>query len=129
LLGDSLSAVDEEIAMVTISFLFFSGPYQSESPETVIELTKAALSKGMKVKIFCYMDAVNNVMTYQKKVPGVTNMEEQFKDLIAKGVDVRLCTLCMLVRGTKDVIEGAKKAGTPDIAEMVEESDRFLVVF
>jgi len=115
--------------MTTISFLFFSGPYQSESPETVVELAKAALAKGIKVKIFCYMDAVNNVMTFQKKVPGVTNMEEQFRELIRKGVEVRLCTLCMLVRGTKDIIEGAIKAGTPDIAEMVEESDRFLVIF
>ncbi len=114
--------------MATISFLFFSGPYQSQSPETVIELAKAALTKGMKVKIFCYMDAVNNVMTFQKKVPGVTNIEEQFRDLIAKGAAIHLCTLCMLVRGTKDIVEGAKKAGTPDIAEMAEESDRFLVI-
>jgi sulfur relay (sulfurtransferase) complex TusBCD TusD component (DsrE family) len=68
-------------------------------------------------------------MTVQKEVPGVTNIEKQFRDLIAKGVDVRLCTLCMLVRGTKDAIEGAQKAGTPDIAEMAEESDRFLVIF
>jgi hypothetical protein len=34
----------------------------------------------------------------------------------------------MLVRGTKDFIEGAKRAGTPDIADMVEESDRVLVI-
>jgi sulfur relay (sulfurtransferase) complex TusBCD TusD component (DsrE family) len=68
-------------------------------------------------------------MTFQKEVPGVTNLEKQFRELIAKGVEVRLCTLCMLVRGTKDIIEGATKAGTPDIADMVEESDRFLVVF
>jgi sulfur relay (sulfurtransferase) complex TusBCD TusD component (DsrE family) len=113
----------------TISFLFFSGPYQSESPETIVELAKAALEKGMEVRIFCYMDAVNCVKTGQKKVPGVTNIEEQFRGLITKGAEVRLCTLCMLVRGTKDFIEGAKRAGTPDIADMVEESDRVLVVF
>ena len=115
--------------MPTISFLFFSGPYQSESPETTIELAKAALEKGMEVRIFCYMDAVNCVKTGQKKVPGVTNIEEQFRELITKGAEVRLCTLCMLVRGTKDFIEGAKRAGTPDIADMVEESVRVLVVF
>jgi sulfur relay (sulfurtransferase) complex TusBCD TusD component (DsrE family) len=114
--------------MPTISLLFFSGPYQSESPETTIELAKAALEKGMNVKIFCYMDAVNCVRVGQKQVPGVTNIEKQFRELIAKGADVRLCTLCMLVRGTKDFIDGAKRAGTPDIAEMVEESDRFLVI-
>jgi len=113
----------------TISFLFFSGPYQSESPETIVELAKAALEKGVEVRIFCYMDAVNCVKTGQKKVPGVTNIEEQFRELITKGAEVRLCTLCMLVRGTKDFIEGAKRAGTPDIADMVEESDRVLVVF
>ena len=115
--------------MPTISFLFFSGPYQSESPETIVELAKAALEKGVEVRIFCYMDAVNCVKTGQKKVPGVTNIEEQFRELITKGAKVRLCTLCMLVRGTKDFIEGAKRAGTPDIADMVEESDRVLVVF
>ena len=115
--------------MPTISFLFFSGPYQSESAETTIELAKAAIDKGIEVKVFCYMDAVNCVKVGQRKVPGVTNIEEQFKELIAKGVDVRLCTLCMLVRGTRVFIEGAKKAGTPDIADMVEESDKFLVVF
>ena len=115
--------------MPTISFLFFSGPYQSESPETIVELAKAALEKGVEVRIFCYMDAVNCVKTGQKKVPGVTNIEEQFRELITKGAEVRLCTLCMLVRGTKDFIEGAKRAGTPDIADMVEESDRVLVVF
>jgi len=114
--------------MPTISFLFFSGPYQSESPETTIELAKAALEKGINVKIFCYMDAVNCVIVGQKKVPGVTNIEEQFRELIAKGADIRLCTLCMLVRGAKTFIEGAKRAGTPDIADIVEESDRVLVI-
>lgn len=114
--------------MPTISFLFFSGPYQSESPETTIKLAKAALEKGVRVKIFCYMDAVNCVKTGQKKVPGVTNTEEQFGELITKGAEVRLCTLCMLVRGTKDFIEGAKRSGTPEIADMVEESDRVLVI-
>ena len=115
--------------MSTISFLFFSGPYQSESAETTIELTKAALAKDIDVKIFCYMDAVSCVKTGQKKVPGVVNIEEQFKELISKGAQVRLCTLCMLVRGMKDFISGAKRGGTPDIADMVEESDRVLVIF
>lgn len=114
--------------MPTISLLFFSGPYESESPETTVELAKAALQKGVNVKIFCYMSAVNCVKTGQKKIPGVVNMEEQFRELIAKGAEVRLCTLCMLVRGLKNYVEGAKRGGTPDIADMVEESDRVLVV-
>ena len=114
--------------MSTIGFLFFSGPYQSESSETVVELAMAALGKGVNVKIFCYMDAVNCVIPGQKKVPGVTNIGEQFKKLIDQGAEVRLCTLCMLVRGMKTFIEGAKRAGTPDVADIIEESDRVLVI-
>ena len=111
------------------TLIFFSGPYQSESAETTINLAQAAIQKGIDVKIFCYMAAVNCVQTGQKKVPGVTNIEEQFADLITKGVDVRLCTLCMLVRGVKAFVDGAKRGGTPDIADMVDESDRVLLVF
>jgi sulfur relay (sulfurtransferase) complex TusBCD TusD component (DsrE family) len=114
--------------MPTIAFLFFSGPYQTESPETLVGLANAALEKGVDVKIFCYMDAVNCVKTGQKKVPGVTNIEELFRELVAKGAEVHLCTLCMLVRGTKDVIKDTKRSGTPAIANMVEESDRILVI-
>jgi len=114
--------------MSTISILFFSGPYQTQSSETVIDLANAALEKDVNIKIFCYMDAVSCVKTGQKKVPKVTNIEEPFKELIAKGAEVRLCTLCMLVRGMKDFIEGAKRGGTPDIASMVEASDRILVI-
>ena len=114
--------------MSTIGLLFFSGPYQSESPETVVELAKAALDKGVNVKIFCYMDAVNCVKTGQKKVPGANNIEEKFEELITQGAEVRLCTLCMLVRGTKTFIDGAKRSGTPYVADMAEESDRVLVI-
>ena len=114
--------------MPTIGFLFFSGPYQNECPETLIELANAALKKGINVKIFCYMAAVNCVKTGQKKVPGVTNIEEPFKELIEKGAEIRLCTLYLLVRGTKDFIKGAKRSGTPYIANMVRDSDRILTI-
>lgn len=115
--------------MTAISFLIFAGPYQTESAETTIELAKAALDKNIKVRIFCYMDAVNNVHSGQKKVPGVMNIEEEFKELIARGAEVSLCTLCLLVRGVKNWVEGAKRSGTPDIGDMIEESDRFLSIF
>ena len=114
--------------MPSLSILFFSGPYQSESPETTIAIANAALDKGMDVKIFCYMSAVNCVKKGQKKVPGVVNIEEKFKELIDKGADIRLCTLCLLVRGIKEFLEGAKRAGTPDILDMIEESDKVLVI-
>ena len=107
--------------MTSISFLFFSGPYQSQACETLSELASAALDKGIGVKIFCYMDAVNAVIQNQKKVAGVNSIEEHFAKLVEKGAEIKLCTLCMLVRGTsKMMMDGPKKGGTPNIKSMIE---------
>jgi len=116
--------------MPAISFLFFSGPYQSQACETLNELANAALDKGMDVRIFCYMDAVNSVIQNQKKITGIVNIEECFAQLVEKGAVIKLCTLCMLVRGTsKMMIAGAKKGGTPNIKTMIEETDRMIVIY
>jgi sulfur relay (sulfurtransferase) complex TusBCD TusD component (DsrE family) len=116
--------------MTSISFLFFSGPYQSQACETLSGLAKAALDKGIEVKIFCYMDAVNALIKQQKKVEGVINVEECFTELIEKGAEIKLCTLCMLVRGTvKMMIPGAKRGGTPNIAQFIEDTDRMIAIY
>ena len=116
--------------MTAISFLFFSGPYQSQACETLDALANAALDKGIDVKIFCYMDAVNSVIQNQKKVTGIVNIEECFAQLVERGAEIKLCTLCMLVRGVaKMTIPGAKKGGTPNIKTMIEETDRMIVIY
>ena len=62
--------------MTSLGILFFSGPYQSQAPKTVVKLANAALDKGHRVQIFCYMDAVNSVLENQKKLEGIFNIEE-----------------------------------------------------
>ena len=116
--------------MTKINFLFFSGPYQSEAPETLVKLAKSALDKGIGVTIFCYMDAVNTMLKDQKVVEGIYNIGNGFEEIVAKGAEVKLCTLCALVRGiTETLIEGPKKSGTPAIADMIDDSDRFIVIY
>ncbi len=116
--------------MPAISFLFFSGPYQSQACETLSELANAAIDKGIDVKIFCYMDAVNSVIQNQKKVEGIINIEECFAQLVERGAEIKLCTLCMLVRGTiKMKIPGAKRGGTPNIKMWIEETDRMIAIY
>ena len=121
--------------MSSIGILFFSGPYQSQAPATVIELANAALDKGHEVQIFCYMDAVNSVLENQKKIEGIFNIEEGFDNIVKKGAIIRLCALCLLVRGTaKDIMKRKdykgiiKKAGTPDLEKIIRETDKFIVV-
>lgn len=119
--------------MSRLGILFFSGPYQTQAPETVVRLANAALDKGHEVRVFCYMDAVNALLENQKKIEGIFNIEEGFKEILNKGATVRLCNLCLLVRGTmkyclKKECGDVKRAGTPDLAKIIDETDRLVVI-
>ena len=116
-----------------LGILFFSGPYQAQGPETVCKIANAALDKGHEVRIFCYMDAVNALLEKQKKVEGIFNVEEAFREILGKGAEIRLCNLCLLVRGTmknclKRECGDVKRAGTPDLAKIVLETDKLIVI-
>jgi sulfur relay (sulfurtransferase) complex TusBCD TusD component (DsrE family) len=123
-----------EIAkMGRLGILFFNGPYQAESAETVCKLAEKALDKGHDVRIFCYMDAVNAALANQKDIEGIFNIETGFKEILDKGATVRLCNLCLLVRGTmKNCLNrecgDIKRAGTPDLAKIIEETDKLIVI-
>lgn len=125
-----------EVKMGKLGILFFDGPYQTQASETVCKLANAALDKGHEVRIFCYMDAVNAVLRDQKKVEGIYNIEEGFRGILSKGAIVRLCNLCLQVRGTlHDCLDrkecgdaDIKRAGTPDLAKIIELTDKLIVV-
>jgi len=124
---------DDKINMARLGILFFNGPYQAESAETVVKLASKALDKGHEVRIFCYMDAVNAALENQKDIEGIFNIETGFKEILEKGAVVRLCNLCLLVRGTmknclKRECGDVKRAGTPDLAKIIEETDRLVVI-
>ena len=120
----------------SLGLLFFQGPYQSEAPETVCKIASSALEKGYRVQIFCYMDAANAVLENQKEVPGIYNIGNAMCEMVEKGALVRVCNLCLIVRGTsKNLMKRKsecggriKRAGTPDLAEIIAQTDRILIV-
>ena len=115
--------------MPSLGILFYNGPIQNETPETVIEIARAALKKGYRVRIFCFMDGVYATLKGRERIPkGMINVEEALKELISKGVQIVICTLTADQRGVKDVVEGVEKGGTPDLAEIVDEVDRFIII-
>ena len=119
--------------MPRLGILFFDGPYQTQASETVVRLSNAALDKGHEVRIFCYMDAVNAALEKQKKIECIFNIEEGFREILDKGATIRLCNLCLLVRGTmKNCLNkecgDIKRAGTPDLAKIIEETDKLVVI-
>lgn len=115
--------------MSSIGILFYNGPIQNETPETVVEIARAALDKGYKVRIFCFMDGVYATLQGHERIPkGMMNIEKVFKNLISKGVEMVICMLTADQRGVKNIIDGVDKGGTPDLAEIVDEVDRFIVI-
>ena len=119
--------------MGRLGILFFNGPYQAESAETICKLASTALDKGHEVRIFCYMDAINAALENQKDIEGIYNIEKGFKEILEKGATIRLCNLCLLVRGTmknclKRECGDVKRAGTPDLATIIEETDKLVVI-
>ena len=125
-----------ETEQKSLGLLFFSGPYQSQGPETACKIASAALDKGIKVQIFLYMDAANCVLDNQKLIEGIFNIGKAFEDLVEKGALIRVCNLCLMVRGTNknmmkrksDLGGKIKRAGTPDLSKIIEETDRFMVI-
>ncbi|MBD3350604.1 MAG: hypothetical protein GF364_03865 [Candidatus Lokiarchaeota archaeon] len=121
----------------SLGLLFFSGPYQSQAPETACKIANAALDKGYKVQIFLYMDAANCVLENQKEIHGIFNIGSAFEKLVERGVLIRVCNLCLSVRGTakqmmkrkSDIGGRIKRAGTPDLSKIIQETDKFLVIY
>ena len=110
-----------------IGFLLNTGPYTFENTNTVIRLARAALKKGHECSIFLFVDGIINA---SKDIvsPGEKSIPEQFKELSAEGVTVRICGECAKYRGqTRDaVVEGSRQAGIGALAEIIANSDRFL---
>ena len=111
-----------------IGILLLTGPYQHQASDTAYYFIKAALKKGHEITgVFCYTDGVNNI---NKNItpPGERNIAQRFSELGAMGIKVYACVACAKFRGlTKDAaIENTKVVGLGKLANIIEESDRFI---
>jgi len=82
------------------------------------------------------MDAANCVIENQKEIEGIFNIGKAFEELVDKGALIRVCNLCLVVRGTaKSMMKRTselggkiKRAGTPDLSKIIEETDKLVVI-
>lgn len=73
----------------TFTFFVSTSPYSYENTETTVRLAEAALNKGHTVNLIASGDGVYCFLQKQK-AKGITNAEEAFSGLIAKGLQVYL---------------------------------------
>ncbi len=113
----------------TLGMLLLTGPYTYQNSETFYEIAKAALEKGHEVKVFLFVDGVNNAKLNQEPDPE-RPMNERFQELADSGAIFQACGLCTTARGFDqegtDYTPGVEVTGLTELAEIVGECDRFL---
>lgn len=94
------------------------------------KLMNAAIDKGYKTHLFCFGEAVTAVKKGQepKRFP---NLGKELEDLVAKGLEIAVCSTCALARGVseEELIDGAKIGSlTNDYSVFLEKSKRLVAI-
>lgn len=115
----------------TLGILLMTAPYTFQNSHSFYELCKAALAKGYDVKVFLFIDGVNNAKLNQEPDPD-TPMNKKFQELANEGVEFQACGLCTSARGFDqrggDFFEGIEVSGLTEFAEQIGEVDRFITL-
>ena len=115
--------------MGRMMMLLCESPFQNESVDHVLGLSKAAIAKGHDVDIYLMMDGVYGPVTSQSGEPfHMDSVSDSFKELVELGVTISGCRVCMELRGVKEgmIPEGVDIGGIFDLGEMVAEADVIL---
>ena len=95
-----------------------------------LRLAGKLLDAEQEVRIFLMNDSVDMARDVCKPPQGYDqDLSQMLKDLIAKGVLVKVCGTCMARCGiykNQPYFEGANKATMPELAQWVVECDKVL---
>ena len=114
-----------------LGVMLLTSPYTFQNSHTFYDLCKAALAKGYGVKVFLFVDGVNNAKMNQDPDPD-RPMNDKFQELADEGVQFQCCGLCTSARGFaqggEDFISGVEVTGLTEFAEIVGEVDRLITL-
>jgi sulfur relay (sulfurtransferase) complex TusBCD TusD component (DsrE family) len=112
--------------MGRMMILLCETPFQNETVDQVLEISKTALLKGHEVDIYMMMDGVYGPVTSQSGEPfHMESVSDRFKELVELGANISGCRVCMELRGVKQEMlpDGIDIGGIFDLGEMVAEAD------
>jgi len=114
----------------TLTILIRSGPMMSTEVYLATVIGGAALDAGYGVKVFGYGEGAL-ISRKNQKPKRFPDIEEGFKELIARGAKVAVCGTCSKARGVfeEDAYDGAKVGSlTNDLFEFLDNSDRVITL-
>ncbi|MCK4947178.1 MAG: DsrE family protein [Candidatus Aureabacteria bacterium] len=95
-----------------------------------LRLAGKLLETEQEVKIFLMNDSVDMAREVCNPPEGYDqDLSQMLKDLIAKGVSVKVCGTCMVrcgIHKNQPYFEGAQKATMPELAEWVVDCEKIL---
>jgi uncharacterized protein involved in oxidation of intracellular sulfur len=116
-----------------VLFVFNRVPYDNTDVTwNGLRLAGKLLEAGHELRTFLMNDSVDMARDLCKPPEGYDqDLSQMLKDLIAKGVPVKVCGTCMARCGiykNHPYFEGAQKSTMPELAEWVVDSDRVLTL-
>jgi uncharacterized protein involved in oxidation of intracellular sulfur len=114
-----------------ILFIFNRQPYDNTDVTwNGLRLAGKLLESEKEIRIFLMNDSVDMARDVCKPPQGYDqDLSQMLKDLIAKGVPVKVCGTCMTRCGiykNQPYFDGANKATMPELVEWVIDSDKLL---
>ena len=115
--------------MQDILIIIHAPPYGSERVLSALRLATALAGNDTKpaIRIFLMSDAT--VLGLPNQIDGAGNgLQGMVEQLIAQGVDIRLCRTCALARGLGDLplIPGAAIGTLVELAEATLQADKVI---
>ncbi|MBN2309881.1 MAG: DsrE family protein [Candidatus Hydrogenedentes bacterium] len=113
-------------ALIVFNHLPYDG---SDVTWNGLRLAGKLLDTGVEVRIFLMNDSVDLARDAAEAPEGYFDLGEMLKELIARGVTVKVCGTCKVRCGIhkgEPYFEGAQEATMNELAEWVREADRLL---
>jgi len=110
--------------------VFNRNPYDSSDITwNGLRLTEQLLNAGLEVKIFLMNDSVDLARDAAKPPEGYFDLGKMLKELIVKGVLVKVCGTCKVRCGIhkgEPYFEGTHEAKMAELAEWIKEADKVI---
>ena len=113
-------------------FIFNHQPYDgTDVAWNGLRLAGQLLAIDMEVRVFLMNDAVDLARDAAKSPEDYFDLGQMLKDLIAKGVLVKVCGTCKARCGIhkgQPYFDGATEAKMTELAEWVKQTDRIITL-
>jgi len=94
-----------------------------------LRLAEQLLNRGVDVELFLMNDSIDLAKEGIAPPEGYFDLTQMLRELIQKGVPVKVCGTCLVrcgIHKQKPLIDGAPEAKMPELAEWIAESDKVI---